>query len=182
MKPEGKSPQYPDIIKAETERRREILESCKIEIYNPEALPWDEIKEDILRMETDAFDAEAFDEETLREDFENPKNIVVLLRDTASNRVVGFTYAEPTTAVYPELFPERKSSEDTAYISDTVIHLKYRKIGLLPLLMHKLGSELLKRGYLFMERDSADDRTNLKEGEETYADKVKKKLPRQNYR
>jgi GNAT superfamily N-acetyltransferase len=125
-------------------------------------------------MEDDAFEGEAFDDETMKEDFENPRNIIALIRDTATNAVVGFTYAEPTAAVYKELYPERKFSEDTAYISDTVIHPKYRKKGLLPVLMHALENELLKRGYLFIERDSADDRTNLKEDEETFADKIKK--------
>ena len=174
MKFEGPSNQVTKKSAAGRVEQNEVLKRYRVEVYNQETLAWSEIKKDILEIENDAFGEEAFDEEMFKEDFENPESVVVLLRDTSTNRVIGFTYAQPTTSVYPGSYPERKSSDDTAYVADTVIHPEYRGKGFLKILMNNLESELLKRGYTFMERDSADDRTNLKEGEETFADKIKK--------
>lgn len=174
MKFENMPNQISESIADKEENRREILKHCKLEIYDKEKIKWNEIREDILAIENDAFAEEAFDEKMLREDFENQQSVVIVIRDTRTNKIVGFTYAQPTIFVYPDLYGDRKFSEDTAYVSDIVIHPEYRKKGLLPLLMDNLKNKLIERGYSFMEMDSADDRTNLKEEEKTFADKIKK--------
>ena len=51
---------------------QELKDSCIVEIYDPKKISWNEIKEDILRVEISAFGEEkAFDEEMLQEAFEH---------------------------------------------------------------------------------------------------------------
>lgn len=158
-----------------TDNKTEFTKFCQPEVYNPETLPWDNVRNDILNIEKTAFgDKEAFDEDTLKEDLMNPTTITVFLRDTTTNKIIGFSYAQPTSLVYPNFYPERTFSHDTAYIADTVIHPQYQKKGLLPILMANLDAELTRYGYSFIERDSADNRKKLKKDEETYADKIKR--------
>ena len=145
----------------------------KVEIYNSEELPWDTIKEDILGVELSAFgEEEAFGEDMLERDFRDTDSVIVLMRDVKLDRIVGFTYAKPVTKTYPEDFPERVPSKDTAYVYDTALEKEYQGKGLVGSLLAKLDEELVRRGFSFVERDSA----NYAEGgeKETYADKIRR--------
>ncbi|TSC68827.1 MAG: hypothetical protein G01um101466_300 [Parcubacteria group bacterium Gr01-1014_66] len=154
---------------------REEKEVYRPEIYNPDKLPWDKIREDILKIEESAYGEEdLFGEEVLQNDFEDPDNIVVILRDIATEKIIGFTYAKPTLKSYPEDFPEREMSKDTAYIYYTVIEKSYQGKGLVSSLLNKLEDELVRRGFSFVERDAANDREGEQSGAETYADKLRK--------
>ena len=154
---------------------QELKDSCIVEIYDPKKISWNEIKEDILRVEISAFGEEkAFDEEMLQEAFENPDSIVIMTRDAKTNRIVGFTYAEPTVTAYPEEYPERETRTDTAYISDSAFEDLYQGHGLISPMMEELENQLVQRGFSFMERDSADSKRDESFNEETYAQKIRK--------
>ena len=111
-------------------RREQVMteqeNECRLEVYNPEKMPWGEIREDILNIEASAFEGDTFGEELLQRDFEDSDNIVVLMRDANTRKIVGFTYAKPTVKTYPEDFPEREMSADTAYIYDTALEKSYQ--------------------------------------------------------
>jgi len=153
----------------------EVLKNCRAELLKPGENSWKTIRQDIMDIEHSAYkEEETFDEETLQEDLENPTSIVAILRDTTTGKIIGYSYAQPTSVVYPEFYPERKHAKNTAYITNTAIHPQYQKKRLLPVLLKKLEDELKEKGYAFIERDSADNREKVKEKEETYADKIKK--------
>lgn len=157
--------------------KNEFLKRFQVEVYNPKTSAWKNIKEDIMNIELEAFGEEkAFDEETLERDFTKALNTIVFVKDVTTGKIIGFTYAKPTTLAYPEDFPDRPASEDTAYIYDTAFNPEYQGKGLLPGLMEKLEEELVKKGYAFIERDSADYVEGERSGEKkkTYADNVRK--------
>lgn len=121
-------------------------------VYDPRCLPWDAIRADVLRIEGEQFGEGAFDEEYLKEEFEDPDNVAVLLWDTAGKRIAGFTYAVPVGGVHQEREPE---SLETAYICDTALDAPYQRRGLIGELMGCLEEELRRRGYRYLERDAA---------------------------
>lgn len=159
----------------EIQRSEESGSNYEVEVYRPEEIPWDTIKEDILRIDSSASEGEPFPEEMLERDFQDPDTTVILMRDRQTDAIVGFSYAKPTTKTYPEDFPERPASQDTAYIYYTALDTSHQGQGLVVPLLEKLDEELSRRGYMFIERDAADDKGE--ETEESYADKLRK-----NYR
>ncbi len=172
--------ELPNPIREDSEsfRGSEFLKRCRVEVYDPKQVSWEEIGGDILGVELSASGAEgALDEETLRKGFEDPESVIVLMRDSVTNKIVGFTYAKPAVKTYQEDFPERQATEDTAYIYDTEIQEQYQGRGLVSVLIAKLEQELLVRGFSFIERDADNNRDSGKPDAETYADKIRK-----NYR
>ncbi|MEK7478998.1 MAG: GNAT family N-acetyltransferase [Patescibacteria group bacterium] len=169
-------------LRNEVPRTPEV-ERCSVEVFDLNMLSWKYVGKNIMAVELSAFGEErSFGEETLENDFMNPENTIVILRDAQAEEIIGFTYAKPTVEAYPEDFPERSVSEDTAYIYDTALKKEYQGKGLVQVLIERLEGELAKKGYRFIERDSADyspesvskidERTGAKR--ETYADKVRK--------
>lgn len=161
--------------KRETSAENEAHGRCRIEIYDQSSLPWESIREEILGIELSAFGPEkAFDEKMLKMDFKDPKSVIVLARDKNTSKIVGFTYAKSTAETYPEDYPERENSVDTAYIYDTAFAPEYQGEGLVSPLMKELERQLVSKGYRFLERDAANTRDGLKAGKETYADKIRR--------
>jgi len=127
------------------------------EIFDPETQSFEEIKEDILSIEHEAFGEHSFPDEWFPRDFcKEKENVVVLLRGPASKKVIGFTYAKPITNEKP----------DTAFIWNTAIQKNFQHQGLVGLLMETLEKELMKRGFKYMEREAAYNNG--------YADKIAK--------
>lgn len=145
---------------------------CTTEVYDLGITPWDEIKKDIVRIETvSSGEGGGLEEEDLKEAFENPDTVAILLRN-AEGTIVGFTFAEPTENVYTKKdYPRRERSKDTVYISDSTIDPDYQHQGFIGPMMEQLESQLVEKGYKFIERDSAD--TENEDGE-SYADKITK--------
>lgn len=160
------------------EHVKQVEDFLKMEVgvYDSKKVAWSKIKDEILSIEKSAFDeTQVFGEEILKRDFEDPDNVVVVIKNS-SGKIVGFTYAKPTAKTYPEDFPERKPNEDTAYIYDTAIEKSYQGKKLVRLLLKRLDQELVDRGYSFIERDSSNSRKNGSERQdETYTDKIRKK-------
>ena len=155
--------------------KSELLERYDVELCEPTDVLWEKIGKDILNVEVSSFGKEkSFDQATLKRDFENQKNTIILIKSKEIGAIIGFTYAKPTIDTYPEDFPKREAAEDTAYIYDTAIEKSHRGKGLLPLLSEKLENELTSRGFAFIERDSANTQAEEKLGDETYADKIRK--------
>jgi len=71
----------------------------------------------------------AFDEEYLREVFEDPDTIAVLLLTSESAHVVGFSCAIPEGKLDPEREAE---SRETAHIVDTAIETSYQDMNQSP--------------------------------------------------
>src|SRR3989339_283944 len=123
----------------------EMAQYYRPEVYNPQRLSWEKIKQEIVAIELSAFSAEdAFDAETLEADFKDPESVIILMRDSRAGRLVGFTYAKSTLNTYPEEYPERPAAADTAYVYDTAIAKSYRKRGLLRPLLLELDKELVR--------------------------------------
>ncbi len=121
-------------------------------------------------------------------DFGNPKNTVVLLRDTESGRIVGFTYAEPLTnfppekweaitptAVFPDAHRRDDNGQNTAYVSDTALEPAYVGHHLVGGLIGRLEQELKKRTdvqYTRLERHSAVANNHANNVRRSYGDRV----------
>jgi ribosomal protein S18 acetylase RimI-like enzyme len=122
----------------------------KAVLYNPNKLPWEKIKEEIIDVETEAFKEKAFSDEELAEDFQNEKNVVVLLKDT--HKIIGFTYAKPAEVFTKENIPEK---EKTAWVCDTIIKKEFRGKKLVGNMSDLLERELKKRDYKYIARNPA---------------------------
>lgn len=131
----------------------------KIEIFDPARNPWEKIKEEILDLENDIFpDKGAYDEETLKNGFENPDNAIILMRDE-NGIAIGCAWATPAKALYKveddyEVFQGREASDDTAYIYNLGLRKKYRGKGLVVALYDALNQLLLSKGYTRLHRDT----------------------------
>lgn len=112
---------------------------------------WEDIVDDILNIEKDAFLSQGWKEKELQKLFSEPENIKVLLRK--DDKIIGYVVAEP-------------KEHDTLYVSSTAIAHKYQRQGLVAELMYLLDTEAVRRGYQYYERDARV--------EGGYADKLKK--------
>ncbi|RJR14901.1 GNAT family N-acetyltransferase [Candidatus Microgenomates bacterium] len=123
------------------------------EIYNPVVTPWSKIRKRIMEIERLQFGKMAFYPSVLGADFTNPDHIVILLK-TGNKRIIGYTYAQPTTQLYSEYYPKRSIYPHTAYISSIALHPKYMGRGLAKLLSQTLERELRTRGFTHIELDA----------------------------
>ena len=151
---------------------KESLSSFRAEIYDPASTPWEEVRAEIVDIEHSAFGDTSFTEDILAEGFQDADSIVVIMRDEHTRKIVGFAYALPAEKVYPEEFPDRHASKDTAYVYDVAFDPSHQHRGLLPTLMQTFENEIIGRGFSFLEIDAANVHTA--EGVETYADKIRK--------
>jgi len=140
---------------SETEDRESPAFS--LEVFDPsDPSHWEAIRADIVSMELDEWgEEEGFDEEMLTNDFNNPKNVVVVLKDETIGKIIGFTYAEPLFELIESNIRKGIIREDgghnTAYISDTLIHPTYRGRHLVGDMMSLLEDGLRARGFRFIE-------------------------------
>ena len=133
-----------------------ISSRCVHEIIIPSDSAWRKVREDILYIENYHFGETAFSEDVFIAAFLNPDALIVVIRDPITDKVVGFTYAEPVNQAYGDEFhPEREKSADTAYIQDTAIHPDYIGHHLVAPMLQTLEAQLIKDGYEFLERDAA---------------------------
>ena len=85
----------------------------------------------------------------------------MLLKDTETGHVVGFTYALPAEISYnkdfhPERLNEVKALDSkVAYIEDTAIDPEYMGHRLVVPLISTLEEALVNKGYGYFDRDSA---------------------------
>src|SRR3989344_461580 len=109
------------------EEREQPLKTS-VEVYDPNKVKWDDIKDRIdeigdanLSPEELAADEEndAFSDETLRAVFENPETVAVLLRDEMG-RIIGYSFT---------ILDENYPNEKTAYIYDTEIDAQFQGRG-----------------------------------------------------
>lgn len=128
------------------------MDTIHAERFNSARTSWTAIRRDILRIERQQFGDGAFDEEYLREVFEDPQTVAVLLLEGPSRHLVGFSCAIPEGM----LDPERKAeSHETAHVVDTAIETAHQGRGLVGLLMTVLERELRSVGYRYLEREAA---------------------------
>jgi hypothetical protein len=167
----------------EAAQENPIRQRCEPEVYNPLEVPWEQIKDDILRIERVHFGDNAFDEATFIDAFADLDGAHVLLRDTHNRRVVGFTYALPAEKSYDEEFhPERLNEiraldARVAYIEDTAIDPEYTGHRLVGPLIAKLEEALVKKGYGYLDRDAAVVNNYAANIAKAYGDRIVARYP-----
>jgi ribosomal protein S18 acetylase RimI-like enzyme len=119
------------------------------ELVSPGPLAWAPLHHAILRLEHEAFGSKAFPDEWLSRDFQDTESVIVILKDTVSEKVVGFTYAKP------EHGDTQETKEDTALIWDIVVDVAYRRRGLVGRMLGTLETELRRKGYQYIEQEAA---------------------------
>lgn len=153
-----------------------VKQRCQPELYDPTRIAWNDVRDDILLIERAQFGENAFEENQMHEDFDNPDNTIVLLRDKQINKIVGYSCAEPLLNLDSEDVTEGIKREDdgqkTAYISNTALHPNYVGYGLVGPLINALEEELVKRGYQFIERDSVTKNNYDKKIIKTYGNRI----------
>lgn len=138
-------------------------------VFDPTRDSWDSIRDDILRIENEQFGDGAFQDDYLGHEFGDPANTAVVLRDEATSRVAGFTYAVPIGLIEWDRVLE---SRDTAYICDTALGAAYQGRRLIAPMMAALERELRRRGYQFLERDAAVSNGYAAKIERAYGDRI----------
>lgn len=118
------------------------------EIFQSRSSSWEEVKERVIFLEREAFENNAFPVEELTIDFLNENNIIVLLKNTELNEVVGFVYAKPIEDAEPSRSNEKG---ETAYLWDIVIKKEYRGRHLTGILMERIEEELKKMNYKYID-------------------------------
>ncbi len=118
------------------------------EILKLSAEKWQEIKDDIITLEQEAFGDKSYTNDELAADFSNENNIAVILKDGESNSIVGFRYAKPIEEAEPERANEKG---ETAYLWDIVIKKEYRGRHLSEILMASMEQELKRQNYKYMD-------------------------------
>jgi ribosomal protein S18 acetylase RimI-like enzyme len=132
---------------------RERTPGAVTELFNPSTHTWADIREDILQLEDECFPGQGIPEEELESTFDDPHNIIVLLRKGA--KIVGFSAAIPDESV-----------QGAVYIETTEIHPDEQGKGYVASIMNVLENEARTRGYTFLTRNAA-----VGNG---YADKIQK--------
>lgn len=143
-------------------------------IYNSQEYPWDNIKDEILTLEKDEFSKNAWSESTLKKGFIGKDSVAVLLIDSTTGRIIGFSYAVKGGLDH-NFKPVDKA--DTAYIENTIIDKTYRGKGLIGLMMDKLEKELIKKGYKFLERDARVANNYAANIKKHYQDRIVESFP-----
>lgn len=115
----------------------------------------------------------ALEEDDLSYAFEHGVAKVAVLQDLRSNRIVGFTYAEPVQRAYHANFhPEREQLHDACYVQNTAIHPDYVGQGLVWALHDQLHRQLIASGYRFVERDAVTQNGYAAKIERHYRDAI----------
>ncbi len=147
----------------------------EVKIFDNNPSQWAEIKETILSLEKEAFGKEAFTEEALKEDFLDTKNIIVLLKNTESNEVVGFAYAKPFDD--PETNDSPTKLGETAWIWNIIIQKEYRGKGLSGKMLAIIEEELKKLGFKYLEMNARIANNFANNISKHYKDRIIKSSP-----
>ena len=135
---------------------------------------WIKIKDSILSLEKEGFEEHPFTEKEIEEDFLNPENIIVLLKNLENQEVIGFTYVKP---MEPETSDGPAKPGETAWMWDTVIKKEFRGRGLLGLMMNKLEEELKNRGFKYVERNAMAANNFAENIAKHYKERIIKSFP-----
>ncbi len=141
----------------------------RAEVYDPQSRAWDRIAPDVMRIEREQFGEGAFDEEYLADEFTDPENTAVVLIDTVSERVAGFTFAVPASLKGWAHSSDRK---DGAYVCDTALDYDHQGRALVGAMMIVLEEQLRRRGYRYLERDAAVENGYAAKIERAYAGRI----------
>jgi len=158
-------------------RKPEPWKRCKPEVYDSRKVSWEEIKDDVLRIDRAQFGQHTFGETWFRDYFANPQNTIVLLWSTGNKKVVGFTIAMPAEEDYKKNHYERLAEiraldAPTAYIANTVIDPAYTGHGLVGPLMAMLEKELVKKGYGYLDRDARTANNYARNIRKVYGERI----------
>ena len=82
-------------------KENKMKDFYSFEIFDPSKNSWEKVKEEIMELESAIFGDEAFDEEIIRESFQDPDNIIIIMRDK-KGRAIGYTWATPAKKTYEE--------------------------------------------------------------------------------
>ena len=153
----------------------ELTPSYQIEVWTSKNISPESLIEDIKQfsqLSTNAFGKTIgmkYDEAA--EYLMNFVNTVVVIREDNSHRIVGYSIAEPSTQVYPDndLYTDRKPTIDTAYLTITVIAPSKRGQHLFEHLELALKTELIVKGFEYLEIDASAE---VADGKESFADKI----------
>lgn len=144
------------------------------EFFDANFSKWTDIKEKILSLETEAFGKEAFTEDELRADFTDTKNVAVLLRNSESTEIVGFSYAKPFE---PETDDSPAKPGETAWIWDVVIKEEFRGRGLSGRMFTMIEDELKHRSFKYLEMNARVANNFAKNIDKHYKDRIVKSFP-----
>ena len=98
---------------------------------------------------------------------------IVLMRDEQTGEIIGYTYAGQEDAEDRRKdVPREDTGEKTAYVYNTALHSEYQGHHLVGKLMEILEKELKKRGFEFLERDSAVRNNYAANIKKSYGDRV----------
>lgn len=136
-----------------------MKEFYTIEVFDPIKKPFEKIKNEIMELERAIFRNEAFDEKIIQKAFQDPNNIIIIMRDK-NKRAIGYTWATPAKKTYEDeadeydVFAGRTASDDTAYVYNTGLRPEYQGKKLIVDLYKAQDEELLKRGYKRIHTDA----------------------------
>ncbi len=132
---------------------QEKLPSVSVETLELSSKTWEDLKEDILRIEKECFGETGLEEEDFTNIAHSPDGIVALLKK--GQKILGYTIGG-----------QDENEEKTITIYSTAITPEEQGMGYVESLVGSFESEARKRGYLFLTRYAAK--------ENGYADKIQK--------
>ncbi len=112
---------------------------------------WNEIKEDIVRLEDESFGLTGDTEKTLEAKFTNPANIVIVAKDF-TGKIVGYTVGLDNDI---EEFGEVKGK--SLYVDSTAVDANYQSLGVNAQLQERLESEAKAKGFELLNRHAMAD-------------------------
>jgi ribosomal protein S18 acetylase RimI-like enzyme len=147
------------------------------ELFNPTTDQWDKIKDriwELLKINVDPLGIPLennpdFAPKKLKAYFEDPKSLVVLLKE--ARKIIGFSFAIPDA--------DDKEDEEfkTAVIFTTKIDPNYQGKGLVGVIMDRMEKILKKRGYTFIIRNARVSNGYADKIARHYADRIVTQLP-----
>ncbi len=145
-----------------------------VEFFDANLSNWESVKEKILFLETQAFEKEAFTEDTLKADFVDKNNIIVLLRNNDSNEIIGFAYTKPFE---PETDDSPAKPGETAWIWGIVIQKEFRGQGLSGKMFSLIEKELKNRNFKYLEMNARTANNFAENIGKNYKDRIIKTFP-----
>lgn len=167
-----------------------IWQRCKSEVYAPpldkeawdaeakaawkesREATWKAVSKDVLFIEKEQFGEDGFTEEDFVDTFTDPDNVIVLMRDSQNNEVVGYTYGSKEDEDERVDIPREDEGERTAYIHNGALRSKYQGHRLVGKLIGRLEEEFRKRGFEFIEEDTAAKNNFAAKTEKAYGDRI----------
>ena len=109
-------------------KTNEQFDLYKTTLFDPNSENWDNLKDQIIKLEEDVFKNKGYNEQRLRELFEEEKNIVLLLNN--EENIFGYLTAVPM-------------DEETVFITSVAIKTEFQGKGLVKKIMTALKDEAI---------------------------------------